>query len=69
MALQRLFAHHPNALRVEDLPALTREEFRQRDNESQFTKPDSEYPSNWEAAKEDARIAWLALGLDPKDIL
>lgn len=61
MPLPRLFAHRPNAMRLDTVPAVTTDEFRQRVNESQFSAPDAEYPVDWAEAARDAEAAWRAL--------
>ena len=63
MPLLRLFAEKPNAIRMDEIPALDPEEIRQRENETQFGEPDANYAADWPAAKEDAAMQWRALGV------
>ena len=62
MPLIRLFAEKPNAIRLDEIPALAPEEIRQRENETQFGEPDANYAADGTAAKEDAAIQWRVLG-------
>ena len=65
MPLIRLFAEKPNAIRMDEIPALAPEEIRQRENETQFGEPDANYAVDWPAAKEDAAVQWHTLGVPP----
>jgi len=66
MPLVRLFSQKPNAVRLEEIPALTREEMRQRENQTQFGESDADYVADWPAAREDAAVQWRALGVEPR---
>jgi len=49
---------------IEMMPALTAEETRQRENETQFDGPESSHPLDIELSNELAREIWSALNTE-----